>query len=110
MITQRYINRGMTILAVMALAACGGSGSSAPALTEPLPTGGITGTGSAIIMGSISGFGSIIVNGTSYDTAAAIFTIDGESGTQSDLAVGDVVVVKGTVTDGTSGANSRVRR
>ena len=80
-----------TIAAACLLAACsgGGGGSSGP-------TAGIDGTGSQVIaMGTVSGFGSVIVNGVRYETTGTRFTIDGAPGTQADLSVGDVVVVKG---------------
>ncbi len=50
----------------------------------------------------------MIVNGVTYDTNSASFTIDGEDGTQADLAVGDVVVIVGTSTDGGSPVASSV--
>ena len=53
--------------------------------------------------GTITGFGSVIVNGVRYDTSSASFDIDGSAGAQSDLSVGDVVTIRGTVNDdGTS--------
>ncbi len=106
MTTHGRIRNGMAIFAVMVLGACSsGGGSESPTNPPPPPpTGGITGTGVAITIGSISGFGSVIVNGERYDTASATFTIDGRSGSQSDLAVGDVVIIKGTVADNSNGA------
>lgn len=107
MTTHGRIRNGMAIFAVMVLGACSGGSYSDPAANPPPPpppTDGITGTGVAITIGSISGFGSVIVNGERYDTASATFTIDGQSGSQSDLAVGDVVVIKGTVADDSNGA------
>ncbi len=73
------------------LAACVGS-------TDPT-VAGIDGTGSSrgIVYGTISGFGSVIVNGVHFDTSNATFTIDGQLGTQSDLSAGDVVLVQGTI-------------
>ncbi len=73
------------------LAAC--VGSSDPTVA------GIDGTGSSrgIVYGTISGFGSVIVNGVHFDTSNATFTIDGQPGTQSDLSAGDVVLVQGTI-------------
>ncbi len=79
---------------VLALAACGGGGGE--------KTAGIDARGdqnpSAVIVsqGAISGFGSVIVNGVTFDTSSTVFDIDGSTGTQSDLAVGQVIVVKGT--------------
>ncbi len=61
------------------------------------PLGG-GGTGNAIVgktvVGPISGFGSVIVNGTRYNTDQANFMIDGVPGTQADLKVGQIVVLK----------------
>ena len=59
--------------------------------------------------GRISRFGSIVVNGVVFDTAGATFTIDGAAGSESDLAVGQVVVVQGTIDeDGTAGTAETV--
>jgi len=102
MTTEGRISKGMAILVMMALGACGGGGgggSAPPAPTSPPPTGGITGTGAFVAFGTVTGFGSIIVNGIEYDTSAATFTIDGNPGFQDDLAVGDIVVVKGMIDD-----------
>jgi hypothetical protein len=99
MTTEGRISKGMAILVMMALGACGG-GSAPPAPTSPPPTGGITGTGAFVAFGTVSGFGSIIVNGIEYETLGATFTIDGDlNGSQDDLSVGDVVLVKGSIDD-----------
>ncbi|MDX1775448.1 MAG: hypothetical protein R3297_02595, partial [Desulfobulbales bacterium] len=59
-------------------------------------TGGIDGRGPAVVsQGSITGFGSIIVNGVEYETTSSEFEIDGETGTESELEIGDVVVIAG---------------
>ena len=87
------------------LSACGGGGggggdsgdTTSPPDTIPPPTGGIGRTGVAV--GPIATFGSIVVNGVRYDTSSASFIINGEAGRQSDLDVGDVVVVQGTLDD-----------
>ncbi len=78
------------------LGACGGGGGGGgPSLAE----GGISGSGSTpsngTSSGPIDGFGSVIVNGTAFDTNAATITLDGISGTESDLATGQVVSVVG---------------
>lgn len=91
------------------LVACGGGGSDAPPNdpNNPPPTGGIGRTG--IALGPISTFGSVVVNGVRYDTSSAIFTIDDASGTESDLQVGDVVIVLGTIdSNGTTGTANEV--
>lgn len=79
-------------------AGCGGGGGSTPAVNPPPPpVGGIGRTG--IAQGPISTFGSVVVNGVRYDTSTATFTINGASGTQDDLRVGQVVTVNGTIDD-----------
>ncbi|MDH3945283.1 MAG: DUF5666 domain-containing protein, partial [Chromatiales bacterium] len=83
----------------------GGGGGSDPAVVpppEPPPIGGIEGTGLAV--GVISGFGSVIVNGVRYETSDATITVDDNPGSESDLAVGQVIVLKGSIDDsGTTG-------
>lgn len=53
-----------------------------------------------VTVGTISGFGSIIVNDVRYTTTNATITVDGVPGTEADLAVGKVVVVRGTLDSG----------
>jgi len=89
---------------ILGLSACGGGGSSPPPNLDPPPTEGIGRTGNTMSVGEISGFGSVISNGIRYDTTTATFTIDGQSGSQSDLSVGDVVLIKGTIDDDNTNA------
>jgi len=96
---------------ISGLTACGGGGGAAPAPTPPPPapppTGGISGNGIAI--GPINTFGSIVVNGVHYDTSTATFTIDGSAAIESDLKVGDVVFLTGTIdSNGTTGTADTV--
>jgi hypothetical protein len=90
-------------------AGCGGSGSGSTAVVNPPPppVGGIGRTG--IALGPISTFGSVVVNGVRYDTSSAVFTINGLSGSQDDLSVGQVVTISGTIDDnGIDGAADEV--
>jgi hypothetical protein len=60
-------------------------------------------------LGTVTAFGSVIVNGVRYETSATQFTIDDSVGSQSDLAIGDVVLVRGTVdASGTTGTATTV--
>lgn len=72
------------------VAAIDGSGITSP----PPPPPSV-----AISLGTITGFGSVIINGVRYDTSNAIFTVDGQTAMESNLALGDVVLVKGTIND-----------
>jgi len=94
-------------LALSLIAGCGGGGSSSSGGTEPPPVGGIDRGG--ISFGAITGFGSVIVNGVRFDTSGAQFVVNGATGSQDDLKVGQVVLVRGTVNDdGVNGEAERV--
>lgn len=74
-----------------------GSSDSPPPPQQPPPTSGIGRTG--VSLGTISNFGSVVVNGVHYETSTAVFTIDDAPGSQSDLSVGQVVFISGTSDD-----------
>lgn len=97
-----------SIATLLTLAGCGGGGSNdAPAGNAPPPTGGIARTGFAI--GPISTFGSVVVNGVRYSTTSAVITVDDSPATQSDLKVGHVVRVHGTIdNNGTTGSADEI--
>ena len=93
---KNFLKAGVSIIALTALAACGGGNSTVPvapppAADVPQPSPSPVGT---TVVGPISGFGSVIVNGVRYDTGGTSFTIDGTPGSQSDLKVGQIVVLK----------------
>ncbi len=98
----------LTVLGSALVAACGGGTSGTVAGIDgggALPPVATTITS----QGPITGFGSVIVNGVRYDTSAATFTIDGAVGSESDLAIGQVVIVQGTLnSNGTTGVASSV--
>ena len=86
--------------ALVALSGCGGGGGDGS-------LAGIGGTGK-IASGTITGFGSIFVNGVEYNVDSASIEVDDSSGTESDLRLGMVVTVTGTVSDATGNASSVV--
>ena len=67
---------------------------------SPQAGGGIGGTGNtaSVTSGPITGFGSVFVSGYEYDTGHTSMTVDGKSGSQSDLKKGMVVLVNATLT------------
>ncbi|HMK22619.1 MAG TPA: DUF5666 domain-containing protein [Terriglobales bacterium] len=73
---------------------------------------GIEGSGApapVTATGTITGFGSIFVNGVEYTTTGAQIQIDDQSGTESQLAIGEVVTVTGTLNaDDTTGTATEV--
>lgn len=81
----------LSMVTALTIVACGGSGVG-------IGLAGIGGSG-FIASGSISGFGSVFVNGVEYETDSATFDVDGDSGTQDDLAIGMIVQVNGTIND-----------
>lgn len=88
--------RSMTLIStVLVMTAAGSSGTAMAGIDG----GGITTPKPKVSKGPISGFGSIYVNGVRYDTDSALFLIDGALGSESDLTVGQVVSVLGTVSD-----------
>lgn len=80
--------------------ACGGGaggGSSESA--------GVGGTGinvaKGVVVGEVTGFGSIYVNGIKFNTASSSFLVDGNpDASQGDLAVGMVVTLEVELSDG----------
>jgi len=84
----------------IAVVACGPGGSSGVA--------GIGGSG-YISSGSVTGFGSVFVNGVEFETDSAIFDIEGDPGTQDDLAIGMIVKVDGSINeDGITGTATSI--
>jgi Domain of unknown function (DUF5666) len=91
----------LTALTAVALAvvACGGGGSSVAGV-------GSGGTGSFSV-GTVTGFGSVFVNGLRYDDASASVSDDDGARSRSDLKLGMVVKVQGsTSASGDSSASS----
>lgn len=89
-------SRSMTTIATaIVIAAIGSSGTA----TAGIDGGGITAPKPKVSVGPVTGFGSIYVNGVRYDTGSALFLIDGALGSESDLAVGQIVSLLGTVND-----------
>ena len=86
--------------AAILLAVCGASTALA----------GIEGSGKSVVaFGSITGFGSVFVNGVEYSTSGAQILIDGQPATQAQLNTGQAVTVLGTVNDdGTTGTATQV--
>lgn len=81
----------LAIFTLLAVWACGGGG---------VGTGGTGGPAadSNVTVGTINGFGSVIVGGVRFDdTSASVLDDDGDSSGRSALRLGQVVEVRGTV-------------
>lgn len=89
---QCLTRRAWLVLTGSALTACGGGGGGGPLAGFP----GTGGTGSPVFaQGSISGFGSVIVNGIRFDDLRARVMVDGQLATSADLRLGMVAEVQG---------------
>jgi Domain of unknown function (DUF5666) len=85
-------------LAITGLVSCGSSGSDSAASSSTTTTSGV-----------ITGFGSVYINGVEYETDSASVTIDGSQSAETDLGVGDVCVLQGSVNaDGVTGTATAV--
>lgn len=77
---------------LLCLTACGGGGGSTDSPATPTANSDTT----VISSGTITGFGSVYVNGVRYDTSSATFTINGKPGTQGELRVGQFIKLHGS--------------
>ena len=78
---------------VVVVAACGGGSGSTGSSATPARTATVT-------RGTITGFGSVVINGVHFDTSRAAISVDGATGkAQDDLSVGQRVTIRGTVDD-----------
>lgn len=78
------------------LAACGGSDDPAPSPTQTA-------------IGTISSFGSVVVNGVRFDDSAATVTMDDATRTRDRLRVGMVVQVRGRINANGTGVAHTIR-
>ncbi len=95
------LNFLLLLLAAVCTNSCGSGSTQVAAIdgsgiTDPPPPPVAS---SVVTFGTITGFGSVVINGVRYDTSDATFTVDGQVAMETDLAVGDVVIVRGTVND-----------
>jgi hypothetical protein len=85
----------LATLCMLALVACGGGGDTA---LSGINGGGIAGiNGGGIAVGPVTGFGSVFVNGTEFSTTGSTITIEGASASESQLKIGQMVEVRGTI-------------
>lgn len=82
--------RSLLVLAGSALAGCGGGGDGGASTASAPGTGG-----TGVYQGSITGFGSVIVNGVTYDNSQAVMRLNDLVVAQDTLRLGMVATVRG---------------
>ncbi len=107
---KRHFGAIVTLVALL-LAGCGGGSSSGGGSNPPPPgggpIGGITRTGAAVAIGPFTGIGSVIVNGVAYKTDdSTSITDDDVEILESELKVGDMLLVQGTISDDNATASA----
>lgn len=91
---NRFYRWVASLIAAGVLVACGGGGGGDLA---GVGTGGTGTVSSAVTVGSISGFGSVIVAGVRFDdTGASVADEDGNTRSRADLRLGMVTTISGT--------------
>ncbi|MCP5179212.1 MAG: hypothetical protein H6994_04795 [Pseudomonadales bacterium] len=111
--TRKTALLGVVLMGTTACGGGGGAGGGSPAVgtASPPATGGaVTGsppvTSSAatddVIFGRITGFGSVYVDGKRFGTDEAAFSKDDRSASQSDLRVGMMVEIRGSLDAGSA--------
>jgi hypothetical protein len=93
-----FLRSTLAACAALVMTACGGGGSGV-ANNSTGAVGAVTQT--SAVTGTITGFGSVHVNGIHFNTNSAAISRNGAPALQSDLRVGQVVKVRGSVNDST---------
>ena len=97
----RPLTASLTLATAALLSACGGGGDGGSDSTTVTPTV----TPSSFIVGTVTGFGSIFVDGIKYENDTAQVFDDGDSVSKDTLKLGMVVSVSGTNSNGVRTAN-----
>lgn len=90
----------LTSLTALAIAACGDSDS----ITAQPPSS--VDVSDIAVAGRITAFGSVVANGVQFGTDSATVMMNGEPATLSDLRVGMIVAIEGTINNVTGEAEA----
>ena len=88
------MKNGLIFTALVALTVTACSDSDSFWTPDPVP---VVTDENVVAVGPITGFGSVTVNGVTFDTANATVTMDDEPGVESSLRLGMIVSVGGTI-------------
>ena len=89
----------LALVGALLVVGCSDSDSSIPPVVVPPAT-----TSDVVTVGTISGFGSVISHGIEFNTDSASVVMDGQPANLSDLRIGMMVTIRGTVNDETGAA------
>ena len=95
--------RSFSIFTLLVLAGCGIDQGGAPAPTAGAPAASAS---EMLVIGPITGFGSVIVNGLTLQTGAADILVDGNPVSESVLREGQIIRAVATVTSSSLNAIS----
>ena len=97
--TRPFFSTVLMALAAL-LSACGGDSQLAGINGGGISNGGTSDPG--VVVGPITGFGSIFVNGIEFDLNGSSITVNDQPNKgQNDLAIGQIVTVKGKINQST---------
>ena len=91
------IQKGLSLMCLVMLGACGGGGGSSPPPPPPLPQ-----PEALSAVGVITALDSATVNGVRYEIDSATVVVNGVDATPSDLKVGQIVALDGEIDFGDS--------
>lgn len=91
---MKQISLFTAIAIATALTACGGGGGSSASTNTGAAS---SASATAVAQGMVTGFGSVIVNGVHFDVKSANIDEDGSSKVESELGVGQMVRITGTI-------------
>ncbi len=92
--------RVFALTAALLITACSNSEAPARPVPQQLATSDI------VSVGTITGFGSVVASGIEFNSDSASVLMDGEPGSISDLRVGMVVSIRGTLDNETGAAEA----
>jgi hypothetical protein len=88
------------LVGLLSMLACSSSDTPALPVVQPVVSADV------VSVGTITGFGSVIANGTEFNTDGATVMMDGQPGNLSDLRVGMVASIRATVNASTGVATA----
>lgn len=92
---MNVMQKGLSLMCLAVLGACGGGGGSSPPPIPPLPS-----PEALSAVGVITALDSATVNGVRYETDATTVMVNGSDAIVADLKVGQIVALEGEINFG----------